>query len=66
MQYRPGLQVHTRFCSRVQAWVSTWSELQREPQLKHSGTQFQIWVYVLSSQGVHTVSEVLVQKDSAW
>lgn len=66
VQYEPGLQVQIRFCSRVQAWVSTWSALQREPQLKHSGTQFQSWVYVLFSQRAHTVSEVLVQNDRAW
>lgn len=66
VQYEPGLQVQIRFCSRVQAWVSTWSALQRELQLKHSGTQFQSWVYVLSSQRAHTVSEVLVQNDRTW
>lgn len=41
-------------------------ELQREPQLKHSRTQFLTWVYVLSSQGEHTVFEVLLQNDCTW
>lgn len=61
MQYQPGLQVQMRFCSRVQAWVSTWLELQRESQLKHWKARFQSSVYVLSSQGAHLVSEVLLQ-----
>lgn len=66
MQYQPGLQAHTRFCSRVQARVSTCSELQRESQLRQWDTQFQSWVNMPSSQGAHTVSEVGVQWDWTW
>lgn len=39
---------------------------QGDRQLMHLSTTFQTWVNVLSSQGTHTVSEVLVHKFFTW